>query len=42
MWHNHNLNAGRSMIASSLSLGFANAYGIEWVTNAMPGWLGVG
>jgi hypothetical protein len=30
------------LVASSLTFGFANPYGMEWATAALPGWLGIG
>ncbi len=39
---NQRLHVGASLVGSSLTLGFANAYGAEWVAAALPGLLGIG
>jgi len=39
---NDRLRVGASLVGSSLTLGFANMYGAEWVAAALPGLLGIG
>lgn len=39
---NQRLKVGTFLVASPLTLGFANSYGIEWITAALPGLLGIG
>jgi glycosyltransferase involved in cell wall biosynthesis len=41
MRRNQRLQVSKSLAGSSLSFGFANNYGIEWATAALPGWLGI-
>jgi glycosyltransferase involved in cell wall biosynthesis len=42
MRRNQRLQVGASLVSSSLTLGFANIYGAEWVAAALPGLLGIG
>jgi glycosyltransferase involved in cell wall biosynthesis len=42
MQRDQRVRVGASLLGSSLSFGFANAYGAEWVAAALPGLLGVG